>query len=345
MSDTIRDAFAAQARACAELGSPFTAALLAALPERLDPATRFGARILHWPGDPRADALALRAAGALHALARSGPDPALTAAWPPAPAPAPAGAAAAAIARHDAWLTPWLDGPPQTNEVARAAALLGGLSILAADWGRPLELLEIGASAGLNTILDRFRIEAGPGLSRGDPASPVRIDTAWTGPAPPDLTPEIAARAASDIAPLDPGEPQARARLAAYVWPDQPARLARLEAALDLAARLPWRVARADAGDWLAGRLARPPAAGAGRVVMHSVVRQYLPPATAAAMDAALARAGADATPQAPLAWLRLEPGGDNPGAALSLTQWPGGETRELARSDFHGRWTAWTGA
>ena len=81
--ERIRAHFRTQAAACARLGSPFTAALLEGLAERMAPESAIEARLLSWPGDPRDDALALRAAGALHALARDGRDAEVSAAWPP----------------------------------------------------------------------------------------------------------------------------------------------------------------------------------------------------------------------------------------------------------------------
>ncbi|MGM0585684.1 MAG: DUF2332 domain-containing protein [Pseudomonadota bacterium] len=336
--EPIATAFADQARACTGLGSPFTARLLAALPARLDPETEFGGRILSWTGDARADALALRAAGALHALARSGRAPGMASAWPPQAGGDPAEAAARAISGHDAWLASWLDSPPQTNEVARAAALMTGLATVAARTGRALELLEIGASAGLNLIPDAYRHELG-GVVLGDPVSPVTLRPDWNGPPPPGATPRIRARAACDRAPLDPAAPVDRARLFAYVWPDQPERLARLSSALDLAARHAPRVERADAAVWLVERLATPQPEDAARVVMHSITWQYLPGETQAAIRDALSRAGAAAGPRSPVAWLRLEPDETPGSAALSLTLWPGGRTEALGRADFHGRW------
>src|SRR5262249_58339704 len=78
----------------------------------------------------------------------------------------------------------WLDRPPQTNEVGRAAALIGGLRHLAAEACLPVRLVEIGASAGLNLRADRFHVH-GPAGRDGDPASPVVLDGAWRGPPPP----------------------------------------------------------------------------------------------------------------------------------------------------------------
>ncbi len=70
MSDAIRNAFRQQASGCRAMHSPLTAEILETLADTLDHSTRTGARILDWPGDPMADALKLRIAGVLHALAR-----------------------------------------------------------------------------------------------------------------------------------------------------------------------------------------------------------------------------------------------------------------------------------
>ena len=65
MNPHVLETFRFQAEACRSLGSPFTAALCDLLAERLTDSSRFGARILNWPDSARADAIALRAAGAI----------------------------------------------------------------------------------------------------------------------------------------------------------------------------------------------------------------------------------------------------------------------------------------
>jgi len=52
--------------------------------------------------------------------------------------------------------------------------------------------------------------------------------------------------------------------------------------------------------------------------------------------------AGAEATPDTPLAWLRAEPDAKKGSAAITTNLWPNGETRDLGRMDFHGRWIEW---
>ncbi len=337
-----REAFVKQAEACESLGSPFTGRLLRGLAAAMTGEGALEARILGWRGDPVADALALRVAGALHGLARSSLAPELERAWPPEPEGHPAEAAREAFARHEAWLAPWLDGPPQTNEVARSGALLGGALALAARVKMPLEWLEIGASAGLNQNFDRFRYDFGEGRGWGDPEARVVVRQAWRGSPPPDAPLDVAARAAVDVAPLDPTDPRTRARLMAYIWPDQPERLARTGAALEEILAHPRPVKRGDAAAWVEARLAAPQAEGTARTLVHTIMWQYMPAGTQGAIRAAMERAGAAATAARPLAWLSMEPDAATGSAALSLTLWPGGEALALARADFHGRWVDW---
>jgi hypothetical protein len=78
-------------------------------------------------------------------------------------------------------------------------------------------------------------------------------------------------------------------------------------------------------------------------VLFHSVVWQYLPEHTRRAVETAMQLAGDVATPDAPLAWLRMETlKSTDPYPVLQLTLWPGGQTRTLALADFHGRWIEW---
>ncbi|WP_407526763.1 DUF2332 domain-containing protein [Methylobacterium oryzisoli] len=342
MTERVRLSFAVQAGHCERLGSPFTAALLRLVAARLTGETALGRRILDWPGDPEADALPLRLAGGLHALVRRNRLPDLAALYPPA-APDPEAlwaALADAFAAPD--LDPWLDSAPQTNEVARSGVLMPGLMAVAALTGsRPIVLWEIGASAGLNLVLDAYAYDLG-GRAAGRTGAALRLAPDWTGPPPPDAPVRIAARRGVDLNPLDVTDPQHRERLTAYVWPDQTARLVRLEAALALAAADPPPLDRGDAVAWLAGRLAEPPRPGRVRVVQHSIALQYLPIQGQAQVAALLGEAGARATPDTPLAWLAYEFEGGP--ASLRLTLWPGGETHQLATAHPHGQWVRWEG-
>ena len=136
--------------------------------------------------------------------------------------------------------------------------------------------------------------------------------------------------------PADPARD--RERLLAYIWPDQTARLARIAAALDEAARTGSTVERADADEWVERHFGPAGETGIVRVLIHTIVWQYLPAATQARIEAAMAAADARATKDAPVAWLRAEPDKiDKLSAAVTLTLWQGGANATSA-ARFHGR-------
>ena len=344
-ADRVRLHFRHQAEACDTLGSPFTAALCRALADVLDEATVTGRRVLSWQGNPREDALSLRFCGGLHALVLSGADQALAAVYPP-------GAIdeaelirtlPGAISRNDAALGRAMDSAPQTNEIARSAMLLPGFLAIARETDLPLDICEIGSSAGLNLMYDRFSYDFG-GNPWGDPRSPVRLAPEVRGGNAPPLagTITVVGRTGSDIKPIDIAVPAERLRLRSYVWADQALRLARLDAAIGLAEANPFALERADAADFVQRQFSDREARIA-RVLFHSIMWQYLPDTTKQAITSTLLEAGATATPETPIAWLRMEPlDTRNAHATLSLTLWPGGETRHLARCDYHGRWIEW---
>jgi hypothetical protein len=217
-SDLIQRAFAEQATACRQLGSPFMGRLLDLLAERLDPESAVGRSVYGWRGDPFPDALALRLTGALHGLVLDDTEPRLQAVYPPAEMDPDAlwNAVEAALDDHAERILDWLERSPQTNVVARSAMLLPGLLTIARETGLSLRLLEFGASGGLNLLCERFRYDYGP-ATWGDPESPVRLTPRVRGRTPPlDGTLAIAERGGCDLHPLDPREQTDRLRLMAY---------------------------------------------------------------------------------------------------------------------------------
>lgn len=344
-SDLIRQSFLRQAKACADLGSPFTARLCTLAAERLTGNSSVGAMVLSWPGNPdgTGDALALRLAGTLHALVRSGQDAALAAVYPPHSIDDDTlwAAIEAAMRRDEAFMLERLKSAPQTNEVRRSAALLPGFLTIAALTGKPLVLSEVGASAGLNLQWDRYSYQLAD--VRWGEASAVELTPRWEGPPPPQAPIKITERAGCDLNPLDPSSEDDRLRLFSYIWADQQDRLDRTAAALEMATESGLKVEKTDAIDWLRNRLATS-RQGMTHVIYHTIAWQYLPTALKAEGEALIADAGSRATPDAPLARLQLEADGKPDGAAILLTLWPTGETREIGRSDFHGRWVKWVG-
>jgi hypothetical protein len=135
-----------------------------------------------------------------------------------------------------------------TNEVSRRPRWIPPV---ARETGLPLRLREIGASAGLNLAWDRYHYALAP-HRWGNPDSPVRIDAEWHGAAAAfEQHPEVESRAGCDLAPVRVGDDAQARRLEAYIWADQPERLAQLRAAIALAREDPPRIARESAAAWL----------------------------------------------------------------------------------------------
>lgn len=336
-------AFAYQARSCAALGSPFMERLLTTLPQVWPQTGALAQTCADWPGEigPNGASLPLRVAGGLHALVLSGQSPALAAAYPPQNGSDLAGALRAALAEHERFLLGWIARPPQTNEVRRSAALIPAAHVIAARFpGLPFLTSELGASAGLNLMWDRFALETPLGhLGPENPALTLRPD--WSGPLPAPAPIRVAQRAGVDLTPLDPRRDDDRLRVMSYLWPDQPERAALTRAAM---AALDTPVDSGDAIDWLARRLPVQ-TEGAIHLIYHTIAWQYFPPAAQDRGRALIEAAGARASATRPLAWLSLEHDGDaanSRGAALRLRLWPGNLDLLLARADFHGRWVDW---
>lgn len=147
----------------------------------------------------------------------------------------------------------------QTNEVGRSANLLAvyaSISRQLAERGdhRPLAIIEIGPSAGLNLLADRYHVEYLLGhtvaASAGDPTSSVRLRCELRGDTPfPGVTGmrEIVLREGLDPAPIDITDPDDARWLRACVWPGIPERPERLAAAIDIARRDPPLLRRGDA--------------------------------------------------------------------------------------------------
>jgi len=340
----LEDAFLDQARSNRGLGSPFTAKVLTAVARRLTPGTPVVDRMLAFRGDisNRGASLPLRLLAGLHALVLTGKCPELIACYPPNDCPNEDTLGRAidiALTRHPETLLSWLDHAPQTNEVRRSAVMIAGAHWLASKFGiSDFVVSELGAAAGLNMMWDRFRLDLAWGVI-GPRTSTVRLDPEWRGPPPPEGKVRIVDRRGVDIAPLDPQDPADALKLISYLWPDQPWRIERVQAAMAMFDAV---VDKADTCDWLAERL-RLPRPGTIHLITHTVAWQYFPEETRTRCLAAMDAAGARATADAPVARLSME--GDErkgEGAPIDLTIWPGGHKLNLGRVDFHGRWIDW---
>lgn len=349
--EAVRHALSLQAQACADLGAPFSAALLRHAAEDLgrnetlsrlfSPSAGVQTRTLI------ADAVALRLLGALHDVALSGTAPEVSAAWPSTACGGDADAAWVAVigaaTDREETLSAFMAHEPQTNEVRRSICLFPGFLTIGKETGLELRCFEIGASAGLNQIWDRYRYEFGA-HTWGPSPTPLTLDTAWRGSPPPiSASLLVQERAACDRRPIDLTDTSARRRLKAYIWADQLERLERFEAAAAAAVAAEIRVEEEDAVTWVARRAG--PEEGAATVLYHSIFWQYLTDEARRALTAAITVLGARAMPSAPFSWLRMEPVlPDMTRIELRLRQWPGGEERLLAEVHPHGAWVNWRG-
>ena len=339
----IVNALRIQALACDELGSDLYARLLRLAAEKPASGRPVRAVVGDWSGDPVDDALALQLMGAVHRLVLTGAADHLAVHYPSvggAPRWPECGAAfLETLAVHRERLCTDLTTAPQTNEAGRAAVLLGGLLEVVRIFDLPVRLLEIGASAGLNLLVDRYRFDLGVG-TWGDPASPLLIRSRWTGEIPDLGAPlEIRSRRGCDLQPLDAASADDRVTLRSFVWADQVERLERLDGALEIAAPAPPDIDIADARHWLPGQLADP-TPGVVTVVQHSVVMPYLSQKARHKVMTSIRAAGEAATVDAPLAWLRYEPAPRT--FELRLALWPQGVDLLLAEAHAHGHWADW---
>jgi hypothetical protein len=263
----------------------------------------------------------------------TGGDGDAAAAWP---------AVLALIASGRAELVEALAHPLQTNAPTRSKALVGALCLVAQRTGLPLRLLELGASAGLNLRVDRFRYEQ-DGVGFGPPDSPVRFVDFLTGGRPPLAAGfTVAERSGCDLNPIDSTTDEGRLTLLACVFPDEFERFGLLERAIEVARQSPALVERADLAAWIAAQLAEP-RAGLATVVIHTIVWPYLPAEVRASAEAAIGAAGERATADAPLALLAFEGTKAEPALIQTqLTQWPGGRRELLAESAHHPTTVHW---
>lgn len=352
--------FRVQAAGCAHLGSPLYAALMERCARNVEESGLLLDLLAGWAHLDGPSALALRLFGAVHRLVLTGRAPSLAAFYPSAGGKEDAGTDGdrawplflEAVEDNRGYCCSAMEHPPQTNEVGRSAALVVGFVKALALSGRPLSVLEVGASAGLNLYWDSFSYGKGDGAWMGDPTSPVRFPSSWypdgleslvggTGAARLADMPAVVSRAACDRSPVDVSCDDGALTLMSYVWPDQRERFTRLTGAIDVARRAPVAVEAAGALEWLTARL-REPVQGACTVVFHSIVLQYISGNDKNAILECLQEAGRRATVDSPLAWLRLEPAQTRRVspmlAEVRLTFWPGGGETVVADAGFHGR-------
>jgi len=312
---------------------------------------------------------------ACYTAVAAGADPATTGVWPALQA-----LVAANADELDAMLR---TRQVQTNEVGRSAAVRAGLAALGRDLvdggdatsrpvggratGRgdwPVGIIELGCSAGLNLFFDQFAVDYGPGIATvGPPDATVRLDCELRGPGRPPLdlgTLDIRARAGIERSPVDLDDDDAIRWLRACIWPDMTARIARFDAAVELARAAPPQVLAGDLVERLDDAVRLLPS-DVAIVLFSTWVFGYVPRERlvdlqgrieALAADRPVAVLSADYELTVP--WvdpaprLRTVPSTDVP-TQLALARWDPGwsggqEVRQvtLAWMHSHGAWMEW---
>ncbi|XKK38742.1 DUF2332 domain-containing protein [Nocardiopsis sp. ARC36] len=228
----------------------------------------------------------------------------------------------------------------QTHEVGRCAYLYPALTAARRHVGAPLAAIEIGPSAGLTLVPDRYAYSYGAGATVGAPGSPLILTSELRGPYRPpfDGGPEIAWRAGIDLNPLDLADAEDRTWLRSLVWPDHPERAARLDTAFAAArtGKLP-TLHRGTASRHLPALLEQAPA-DAVVCVYHTAVTAHFTSRARAEHRDLLHRL----SERRRILWLRAEPGEE---PRLRFTDLDGGRARtEVVLGDHHphGAWLEW---
>ena len=273
----------------------------------------------------------VRLLGGLHYLVLSGRSPGWR--W---------GEVRGTLARERDWLAAFTaEHSVQTNEVQRCWALLPAFLTLA---GRPLDLLELGASAGLNLAWDRYRYRYAGGTWGG--ASPLELAGEERRAVPGGLLSrrvEIVRRRGVELEPVDISSDEGVRLLSCFVWADQPERLARLRTAIDIARTEPPHIVRGDYVELLP-RLLLDRVPGALVVVFQTVSTVYL----SKERYAALRRIVDGAEP--PVAWISTRRTDEEEtdfegGFELELRGDERRSARLVARMGYHGQWLEWRAA
>ena len=272
----------------------------------------------------------LRLLGGLHFLVLSG-----RASWQDVPA---------ALADEAPFLRDFVAGQGvQTNEVRRSWVLAPLFLRVAQRTGAvELDLVELGPSAGLNLVWDRYRCVYRHGV-HGPVGAPLELGGEERSPVPAELLEvdvRVGRRLGIDRSPVDVTTEEGARLLTSFVWADQAERIERLRAAVAELRRDPPQLLQADFLDVLpevlAGRRAE---AEALTVVFQTAVLGYVGDDGRRRVREALEAVGE----HAPLAFVSAgRPRADTDSWGLRITYWPGGEREFVGHADYHGAWLGW---
>ena len=229
----------------------------------------------------------------------------------------------------------------QTNEVARCAYLYPAFALVAELSRRPLAVIELGASAGLNLMWDQYRYDYDGATSCGERDATVLIRSTFRGhhrPRLPPRAPVVVDRVGVDLDPIDVRNDDQVLWLRALVWPEHRQRATLLASAVTLARRSPPRIVRGDASACLPDVL-REARRDAAVCVTHTHTLNQVTDEGRAALSALLDESSRELLLYRVSAeWLTTAY------PVVELTSWTGAgvTTRRLAVCDPHGAWVEW---
>lgn len=232
----------------------------------------------------------------------------------------------------------------QTNEVRRCGIMLPAFSAVAELSGQALNLIEIGASAGLNLNWDHYRYHYTGGLESyvGKSDSPLTIETEMKGdylPPIPEQVPVILSRKGIDLNPLNPADESVIRWLHALIWPEHIERWQRLERALTIVQEYPPELIAGDALDLLPGVLQDVESNGALCVFHSTTIYQFSAEMTRKLDDILITHSHQRDIYRV---WFEWEQ--EYASAVLRLLTYKQGVVVNtmLAKADSHGKWMMW---
>ncbi|HZO72514.1 MAG TPA: DUF2332 domain-containing protein [Ktedonobacteraceae bacterium] len=225
---------------------------------------------------------------------------------------------------------------PAMNRGATTRKRVGRLN------SKPLAMIEIGPSAGLNMLWDKFGYDYGSAGYAGDKASPVQLHCQTRGqllPPLPATMPQVVKRVGIDLLPIDVNDEQATRWLRALIWPEQQGRARLLTQALELARRYPPTLLKGNALNLLPAVLAEMPT-DATLCIYHSYALNQTPRAIREQILELIAHYGKTHD----LFRVSQEWFAGQEQAQVELYHYQQGEIQQtlLTYCESHGRWLEW---
>ena len=231
----------------------------------------------------------------------------------------------------------------QTNVVERCSYLLPAFALIAEEVpGTPLSLIDVGTSAGLSLLWDRYQYVYGGRIRAGLASSPVRIEAEVRGKGTPPIPhdfPTVAYRAGIDLHPVDMADPESALWLRALNWPEHQDRAAQLQAAIALVQHDAPELVEGDAVEVLAQVVNQVPA-GSTLCIFHNSALIYFPKEGRRKFGQIIEQLSLTRD----IYWLSAEGRYGYNYIVLELVTLKKGvkSFRELAKVDHHGRWLEW---